>query len=86
MNVLRFDAGKIENSALVKATCASMQIITEPAVPGAQYQDPAERHLQTCIRRMATVLVSQRYLNSTFWGLSAISVAHTKNYCPSKKT
>ena len=82
---LRFDAGAIENSDLVNEFLSSNSIIADAAAPGAQYQDPAERHIQTLIKFVTTCLIDQKYLDSPFWGLASLSVTHTHNALPSTK-
>jgi hypothetical protein len=79
----RFDAGTIENSDLVNQYLALHSIISDPAAPGAQYQDPAERHIQTLIKFVTTCLIDQKYLDNLFWGLATLSVTHTHNALPS---
>lgn len=82
---LRFDAGIIENSDLVNQYLATQSIVSDSAAPGAQYQDPAERHIQTLIKFVTTCLIDQKYLDNLFWGLATLSVTHTHNALPSPK-
>ena len=82
---LRFDAGVIENSALVIDHLSSISIQTDSAAPGAQYQNPVERHMQTLLKKTTTIIVDQKNLDATCWGLAALSSTDTRNSCPSPK-
>ena len=71
---LHFDAGKIENYVLVLDHLSANSILTDSAAPGALYQNPVERHIQTLVKKTTTVLIDQKNLDSTFLSLAARTV------------
>ena len=82
---LRFDAGVIENSAIVHDFLSSISVQFDSAAPEAQYQNPVERHLQTLVKKTATMLVDQTNLGAEYWGLAVLAATDTRNSWPSLK-
>ncbi len=76
---LRFDAGVIENSAIVHDFLLSISVQLDSAASKAKYQNPVERHLQTLVKKTVTMLVDQNNLGAEYWGLAVLAAKDTRN-------
>ena len=73
LKAVRTDAGRVENAHALAVKLAEVGIVLNAAAPEAQYQNPVERFIQTAARGIATTLLSQRFLDNTFWGMALLA-------------
>lgn len=83
---LRFDAGTVENSKLIEAELAQLEILTDAAPPECQFQNPVERHIQTTVKGIATMFAGQQLLRRYYWTLALIAYIKAVNVCPNSNT
>ena len=85
MKVLRVDGGGNLNSALVQQWLVSRRITSENSAPYQQYQNEVERHVQTTLKGVSTLLFSREFIRSDLWNYALIHYLATKNNTPNKK-
>ena len=86
VRVLRYDSDSVQ---LSDDFTLFLENITNPvrsevSIPGSHYQNPVERHIQTFIKGVSTLLHGQTTLGANFWGLAAIAWVDTRNITPNK--
>ena len=84
VRVLRLDAGIVEKAETLRLNLNELGIVVEPAAPEAQFQDPAERSMQTVEKGVAAVLVHQFHLGNKMWPTALLAFLMASNCCPNK--
>jgi hypothetical protein len=84
---LRLDAGTVEAAKdAIERINLELHITVNPAAPECQYQNPAERSIQTLLKGVGTMFVVANYLSNSFWALAIISFLDACNCTPNKRS
>ena len=86
----RFDAGSVENSEMVQDYIVnSEKLDSQPAIAGAQYQNPVEREYQTLkvvIRKLVVQGKQLKELSINTWPLAVTAAVEISNDTANSKT
>lgn len=83
---LRFDAGTVENSKDVEAELSKLNILSVPAAPECQFQNPDERHIQSNLKGVAAMFAAQQLLPRYYWNMAELSYLQAVNVCPNSQS
>lgn len=88
LKTVRSDAGKVEGAQLLNLKLAELGdgVVLTSAAPEAQFQNPVERFIQTAARGIAATLLSQRFLDNTFWGMALLAWVRAWNCRPNESS
>jgi len=86
MRNLRTDGGGNLNSALVQQWLVKHRILSENSAPYQLFQNEVERHVQTTLKGVSTLLFSREFIRSDLWNYALIHYLITKNNTPNHKT
>jgi hypothetical protein len=88
LKTVRSDAGRVEGAQALSLNLAELGdgVVMTAAAPEAQFQNPVERFIQTAARGIAATLLSQRFLDNTFWGMALLAWVRAWNCRPNESS
>ena len=82
----RSDSENIMIEGKVEEFINSQNVTPTHSLPYEHYQNLVERHVQTVVKLVATILHDQQLLNASFWDYALFHAIQTWNHTPNTKT